>query len=363
MTPAAGGNRGARGASNRYGRTTRLELEAVRAAGGATALARVYATQPFRVMKPFSPADGAGFAQVITMSSSAGLMAGDVQEERVRVGAGAALAVSAQAFEKVHRMEGAGSAARHVALSVEPGGRLLFLQQPVIPFAGSRFAGETRVELADGTAAVAYGEVLCCGRAARGERFQFARFANRVRVDVGGAPLYAENQVLDPAEEDLEGIGFFEGFSHAATLVVAAPWLDDEGFAAARAALSVLTGDEAPAFDDGAPAAGGATRGGGAQVGAEVRSNVSAVPSSVPSSPVGADAALLSPINASACGAPLSSPGAPEALVGGITRIGGGELPAGWVVKLLGSRAQNLQAALARVACIAGFSAPFPTMR
>ena len=322
MRPAAAP--GARKTSNRYGRTSRLELEAARGEDGATALARAYATQPFRVMKAFAPAGGAGFAHVITMSSSAGLMAGDAQEERVSVGAGAALSVSAQAFEKVHRMEGEGSASRRVALSVAPGGRLLFLQQPVIPFAGSRFAGETRADLADGTAAVAYGEVLCCGRAARGERFQFARFANRVRVSVGGVPLYAENQVLDPARDDLEGIGFFEGFSHAATLVVVAPWLGDEAFAQARAALAELTEE-----------------GGGAS-------------SACPGRPLGA---LPDP---GPCG---GGPAAASVMAGGVTRTGGGELPAGWVVKLLGTRAQDLQAALVRVAALAGFSAPSRSAR
>lgn len=228
----------AEASANRYGRQSRLELAARRGGAGETVLAHVYATQPFRVMKPFTAADAPQVAQVIVMSSSAGLMEGDEQVERVEVGPGAAIAVRAQAFDKVHRMDGPGEATRDVALRVAAGGRALFLQQPIIPFARSRFRGSASIELADGTAAVAYGEVIACGRVARGERFAFTRFSNRVLLTVDGTPLFGDNLVLDPAEGDLAGLGMFEGRTHAASLVMAAPWLSEEGFEAARSWLA-----------------------------------------------------------------------------------------------------------------------------
>lgn len=309
---APGGAAGACGgaaSANRYGRTSRLELSAVRGADGRTVLARAYATQPYRVMKPFADSRNPAFAQVITMSSSAGLMEGDAQRVRVTVGAGAALAVRAQAFEKVHRMDGPGEAARTTELAVAPGGRLRFLQQPVIPYAGSRFAGATTVQLADAAAAVAYGEVIACGRAAAGERFAFCRFANRVLVTVAGEPVFADNLVLDPAADDVAGLGMFEGFTHMASLVIVAPDLAEERFDAARAALRALTDPEgATAFD------GDSTSG---------------------------NAALA------------FTPG--DALIGGITHLGRVAGASGWAVRLLGNRAQDLQRALDLVAHIAGF--------
>lgn len=225
---------------NRYGRVSRLELTAERA-GAETVLSHAYARAPYRVMKPFSATRPGGSLRVMTMSSSAGIMAGDEQQVRVAVEAGASLTVTSQAFEKVHRMLGDAAARRDVVLTVGAGARLVFLQQPVIPYAGSRFATSTQVELADGSASLAYGEVLCCGRVARGERFQFDRFVNRVDVRVGGALAYADNTVLEPAGADYEGLGFFEGYTHLANGVLLGPDLDEERFADVRARLAERT--------------------------------------------------------------------------------------------------------------------------
>ena len=212
-------------ACNRYGRASELVVTAERTPRGTT-LGPVRATAPFRIMKAFKPERYHGYASLMTMSSSAGLMAGDEQRIRVTVGGDASLAMSAQAFEKVHRMDD-GEATRTTEIVVAHGGALSYIQQPVIPFAGSRFTGTTTISLADATATLAYGEVIACGRVARGERFQFAHYENRVRIDVAGHLLYRDTMVFDPTVDNLEGIGGFEGFSHLASLVIVAPGADD----------------------------------------------------------------------------------------------------------------------------------------
>lgn len=295
-------------AGNRYGQVSRLELVAERR-GASTELTHVRTTQPFRVMKAFQgPApsvDGsASFARVIAMSSSAGLLEGDEQLWHIDVGEGAALSVSAQAYEKIHRMDGPGEARRTVSADVAPSGLLAFLQRPVIPFAGSRFAGSTSIELADETSGLAYGEVIACGRVGRGEMFGFSRFSNRVRVTVSGAPLYAENTVLDPGEQDLGGIGGFEGYTHIATLVIARPGLTEEGFSEVRGLIARRAGE-----DD------------------------------------------------AACASSGDAPG--RRFAGGITHIGpagpDGRGASGWAVKLLGRRGQELEDFLREISALAGF--------
>lgn len=282
------------GAANRYGRVSLLSLDAVRQ-GDATVLAHVETSAPYRVMRPFTDAEPGGFARVITMSSSAGLLAGDEQRVRVHVGPAASLSVRAQAYEKVHRMEGDGTAVRGVALKVEPEGRLMFAQQPVIPYAGSKFSGTTRIDLADASASLLYSEVICCGRVARGERFAYTRFSNRVQIRVGERLRYADNLVLDPARADLAGMGMFEGFTHLASLVAIGPHLSEEAFERAREQLALPVAD--------GTAAGGITH--------------------------------------------LGDAGGTGAASGSV----------GWAVRLLGLRAQDLEEALAEVARAAGFTA------
>lgn len=304
---------GAAGAArNEFGRASRLEL-AAEARGGTTVLPRVYSTMPFRVMRPFALPDaelvGAAAArareagelasgvQAMVMCASAGVMAGDDQRVCVSVGPGAALAVTTQAFEKIHRMPAPASARRTTRLEVAPGGYLDYRPQPQIPFAGSAYAARTEVELADPTAVLVYEEVLSCGRAARGERFGYRRYENRVLVRVAGVPVYLDNAVYVPELMDMEGLGLYEGFSHLANLVLVNAGVGEEAFLAARDYLREETG-----------------------------------------------------VIGAAAGGPVGAAEGGEAVAGGITRLGSGDV----CVRLLGHRAQRLTDVLARVRALLG---------
>lgn len=180
------------------------------------------------------------------MSVSAGIMAGDHQRIDVRVGADAALQMTTQAFEKIHRMDDGASASRQTRLAVEAGAYLDYKPLPQVPFAGSAFSSDTVVELADATSRLVYGEILSCGRAARGERFGYRRYANRVEVRVSGLPVFLDSTIYEPVSTggamDMEGVGFYEGFSHLANLVLMNLGIDDELFAGVRAYLLEQTG-------------------------------------------------------------------------------------------------------------------------
>lgn len=296
------------GSENRFGRVSELRLRA-RARDGKTVVPEMFATMPFKVMHPFAASDAAlpGFdtelhakpAEVMVMSVSAGIMAGDRQLMDVHVEQGAALRVTNQAFEKIHRMEDGGVAERTTAIHVAPGAWLDYAPLPQVPFADSAFSTRTCVELADTSARFIYSEILSCGRAARGERFAYRRYRNRVRIDVGGSPVFLDNTDYRPnatgGAMDMESTGFYEGFTHLANLVLVNLDIDEERVAVARAYLLEQTGVI------------------GAAAGADARD------------PAGDDVA------------------------GGITRLESGDC----LVKVLGCRAQRLQEVLEGVrACL-----------
>ena len=271
-------------AGNRFGRTSELRLSAA-VRDGRTVVPDLYATMPFKVMHPLAldttalPRRGADDAcpdphgvrgaEVMVMSVSAGIMAGDRQLIDVEAGPGAVLRVTNQAFEKIHRMDDGAEARRETEIRVAPGAYLDYAPLPQTPFAGSSFSAVTRVSLADRTAAFIYGEVLSCGRVARGERFAYRRYRNRVRIDVAGRPVFIDNTDYRPGAEggmDMEGTGLYEGFSHLANLVLVNLDIDEARFRAARDYLLRRTGvigDAALAADaaaDDDTVAGGITR-------------------------------------------------------------------------------------------------------
>ena len=293
---------------NKFGRASELRLVAQRR-GEKTVLADVAATMPFHVMHPFEvptaelvgalgAAAGAAdaltprAAEVMVMSASAGIMAGDLQRIDVTVGEGAALRVTSQAFEKIHRMEEGFSASRATRLAVANGAYLDYSPQPMIPFAESSFSATTEVQLAGPDARFVYQEILSCGRAARGERFGYRSFTNHVRVDVGGLPVYLDNVVFDPATMPMEDLGLYEGFSHLGNLVLINCQVGEATFTAARDYLRDETG-----------------------------------------------------VIGAAAGSPVGAATGSEAISGGITRLASGDV----CVRLLGHRAQRLEDVLSRV--------------
>ena len=304
---AAGGAGAGTPGANKFGRTSELCLRA-EARAGRTVLAENFSTMPFRVMRalPLDDAELVGpapraarregtlacGAEAMVMSASAGVMAGDDQLVRAAVAGGAALRVTTQSFEKIHRMDEGASARRETRLSVAAHGYLDYRPQPQIPFAGSDYASRTVAELEDETATLVYEEVLSCGRAARGERFGYRRYANHVLVLVAGEPVYLDNTVYDPSLLDMEGLGMYEGFSHLANLVVVNAGVGEDAFLAARDYLRDQTG-----------------------------------------------------VIGAAAGAPVGAAEGSEAVAGGITRLGSGDV----AVRLLGHRAQRLGEVLARV--------------
>lgn len=201
---------------NQFGKLSRLQLRAV-FNGEKTVLEDVHFTAPFKVMRPFY--EKPGIMTVMLLSASAGIMAGDRQEMEFQVEPGAAMEFVSQAYEKIHKME-EGEAKRKTVIEVGKGASFYYTPLPTIPFAGSAYESTTEVSLADGTSRFIMSEILACGRAARGERFAYRYFKNRVSVRQGQRLIYRDNTHYEPEAWDMEGFGMYEGFTHLANLLI-----------------------------------------------------------------------------------------------------------------------------------------------
>lgn len=211
---------------NRFGRTSELRLKAT-ARDGVTAVPELYASMPFKVMYALDVCehdlpgygrlagqdDGrsklAAPKQLMVMSVSAGIMVGDRQELAVDVEPDAALSMTTQAFEKIHRMEDGEHAERTTRIHVGAHAYLDYRPLPQIPFAASSFSTDTVIELTDNSSHMAYEEILSCGRVARGERFAYRDYRSHVRVTCSGTPVFIDNTIYRPTSTDMEGFGFF----------------------------------------------------------------------------------------------------------------------------------------------------------
>jgi len=102
-----------------------------------------------------------------------------------------------------------------------------YAPNPTIPYAGSSFQCNSECFLHNGSAFL-YSDVFACGRARRGERFEFREYKNCTKVYYQGDLIFFDHQVFMPGCRDLEGIGCFEGYSHQATLAFFYDNLNDQ---------------------------------------------------------------------------------------------------------------------------------------
>jgi urease accessory protein len=208
---------------NPYRRLSILRAEAV-LKDRKTILRNISFTAPLKVLPPHPLPGLDGGIRATQLNVSAGIMAGDRQKIRLRIGAGAVVEWTSQSYEKIHRMHPGDRAERQVILDLAPAAQLCYRPLPVIPFGGSDFRGHTRINLADESSRLIYADIFCAGRIARQEAFHFRRYRQVLEIFLGGRLGYRDNTDFRPGEDGgasgLPGIGLFEGRTHTASLIL-----------------------------------------------------------------------------------------------------------------------------------------------
>ncbi len=199
---------------NRYSQDSELYIKAGNVKG-RTSLADYFFTAPFKIAKPFWD-EQKNILNIIVMNASAGIMEGDRYRTSIKLSAGARVSLQGQSYTKIHRMT-KGRAEQHNRFFLSAGAMLDYAPMPTIPYAGSSLHSVTECFLQNGSALI-YSDIFACGRVKRGERFAFSEYKKCLKVYCQDELVLLDRQVLLPGSQDLEGIGFFEGFTHQATL-------------------------------------------------------------------------------------------------------------------------------------------------
>jgi len=167
---------------------------AVAHARGATRRARVVEEGSLRVRFPGPKSHD---LDAVIVNTAGGIAGGDCFDLDVTVGAGARLAVTTAAAEKVYRSLGPDSSV-HLRLTIDPHGALTWLPQETILFDRARLFRSIDVDLA-ADASLVLAEALVFGRAAMGEIVEQGSLFDRWRVRRNGKLAFAETMRLDQA--------------------------------------------------------------------------------------------------------------------------------------------------------------------
>ena len=210
---------------NAFEKVSNLSVTAIQK-DGRTILQDVRFTAPYKIMQPFIQKDGG--IQIMLLSASAGIMEGDCQDFKFKIGTGAQLEFVSQSYDKIHQMKD-GYAVRNTFIYVESGGTFFFHPQATIPFRDSAFENRTKVFLEDKTSDFWMSEILCSGRYGMGESFAYHFYNNIVEIRRDHNLIYRDNTRYDPKLFPMNEIGMYEGYTHLLNIFVTHP-KDSEAF-------------------------------------------------------------------------------------------------------------------------------------
>ncbi len=204
---------------------------------GRTVLAAQAFRAPFHVSKPYWDTD-TDTLLVQVVNPTAGILSGDKLESDIVVGAGAALLVTTPSASRVFQMRG-GSAECWQHFSVQRGGWLEVMPEPLVPHRGCRYLQSTRIEV-DLGGGLFFADMLMPGRVAHDEAWAWDSLC--LEVDVRQAGEFILHERFNPSGEELKAMATLMGSGPGACFGNAV-LITEEPDASWRDAVHALQGD------------------------------------------------------------------------------------------------------------------------
>ena len=197
-----------------------LKVEVI---SGESAVTSAFASSPLKLLTP-RPRGRSAWAY--TSSFGGGLVAGDETRLDLTLGPAARCFLGTQASTKVYRNPDQLPCGHVTHATVDAGALLVFAPDPVQAFAASTYAQRQEFHLAPDASLVLL-DWFTSGRAARGERWAFSRFASRSDVFVDAQRAFLDSIRLDPSDGALDSAHRTGRFNCFATLLILGPLVQD----------------------------------------------------------------------------------------------------------------------------------------
>lgn len=177
--------------------------------GDTTYIEDCYATTPLKVAKALY-LDNSGEAFIYIMNPSGGMVQADSYDININLAPKSKAFITTQSATKIYRMEKTGAYSKE-HFYIGKNALLEYFPDPYIPFAGSRFKGETEIIIKEG-ATFFMAEILYPGRFKRGEKFFYAYFIKKIKIFYKNRLILYDNMVLKPEGRKFNSICLFENY-------------------------------------------------------------------------------------------------------------------------------------------------------
>lgn len=156
---------------------------------------------------------------------------GYVENEQFRTGVhikeNARAIVTTQAATKVYKCMNDLPSYQENEIIVEDNAVLEFISDNVILFKNAMFKQHTNIRVKD-TSTLMYTEGLTSGWSPDGEKFQYNSVQMKLKLYVNDKPVMLDNLKLNPREDDMTSMGFFEEYNNYSSLIVVDPSVNNK---------------------------------------------------------------------------------------------------------------------------------------
>jgi urease accessory protein len=194
-----------------------LRFEA-RGGRNQTILAASEQQLPLRIVRAFQLDDGGALVHLHNLSG--GVLGGDHLDVTVEVGPRAVAQVTSTGATRIYRSRiNAETAEQRLQISVADDGLIEYLPDQIIPFAGSRYRQETRIELG-ANAGLFWWETVAPGRAARNEMFAYDLLQLKTWISALGQPIAIEHMRIEPSRRSIVSLARLGAYAYFSTFYI-----------------------------------------------------------------------------------------------------------------------------------------------
>lgn len=148
-----------------------------------------------------------------------GYVEGEKYKYSVLVKNNARAIITTQAATKVYKCLNEKAAIQEIQLKIEGNGILEYITDNVILYKDALYKQDNEIYL-DKDSTLIYSDGITSGWSVTGEAFSYSRLQLRTKVYMDNVLVLLDNLLINPIEDDVTKLGYFEGYENFGTLLV-----------------------------------------------------------------------------------------------------------------------------------------------
>ena len=184
---------------------------------GKTVANNVYFQGAYKVMRPIYH-DHSGQACYYLLNPGGGYLDGDRYQMKISLEKQAKLTLTTQSATKIYKTPRT-HAYQEVEFNLKEGSYLEYIPDPLIGYQHARYKQKNVITMEKGCTLL-YSDIITSGWSPNGEKFSYDMLQLINEVYMENELVVFDHIKLNPATQDINGLGLMEGYSHLGSMIV-----------------------------------------------------------------------------------------------------------------------------------------------